>query len=69
MRVAIVTTAGVTHQFRQWPEAILGRALVARGHKVAAFTLLEEGSDITGERHEDVDGIDTRRVKLVCFVA
>lgn len=63
MRVAIVTTAGVTRQFRQWPEAILGRALVARGHKVAAFTLLEEGSDITGERHEDVDGIDTRRVK------
>src|SRR6476646_10261393 len=64
MRVAIITTAGVTHQFRQWPEAILGRALVARGHKVAAFTLLEEGSDITGERHEDVDGIDTRRVKV-----
>jgi glycogen(starch) synthase len=64
LRVAIVTTAGVTHQFRQWPEAILGRALVARGHEVAAFTLLEEGSDITGESHEDVDGIDTRRVKI-----
>ena len=41
MRVAIVTTAGVTRQFRQWPEAILGRALVARGHKVAAFTILD----------------------------
>jgi glycogen(starch) synthase len=64
MRVAIVTTTGVTRQFRQWPEAILGRALVARGHKVAAFTLLEEGSEIVGERHEDVDGIDTRRVKV-----
>ncbi|MEO8286463.1 MAG: glycosyltransferase family 4 protein [Chloroflexota bacterium] len=64
MRVAIITTAGVTKQFRQWPEAILGRALVARGHRVAAFTLLEEGSDITGNRREDVDGIDTRRVKV-----
>lgn len=64
MRVAIVTTAGVTRQFRQWPEAILGRALIARGHKVAAFTLLEEGSDITGVRREDVDGIATYRVKV-----
>lgn len=62
MRVAIVTTAGVTRQFRQWPEAILGRALVSRGHKVAAFTLLEEGSEITGTRREDVDGIAVTRV-------
>ena len=62
--MAIVTTTGVTHQFRQWPEAILGRALVARGHEVAAFTILEEGSDITGRRREDVDGIDTHRVKV-----
>ena len=64
MRVAIVTTAGVTRQFRQWPEAILGRALVARGHKVAAFTVHDEGSDITGERREDVDGIDTHRLSV-----
>jgi glycosyltransferase involved in cell wall biosynthesis len=64
LRIAIVTTTGVTHQFRQWPEAILGRALVARGHKVSAFTIMEEGSDITGRRHEDVDGIDTHRVKV-----
>jgi glycosyltransferase involved in cell wall biosynthesis len=64
VRVAIVTTAGVTRQFRQWPEAILGRALVARGHKVAAFTMHEEGSEITGERRDDVDGIDTHRLKV-----
>ena len=64
MRVAIVTTAGVTRQFRQWPEAILGRALLARGHEVAAFTVFEEGSDITGKRHEDVDGIDTYRLSV-----
>jgi glycogen(starch) synthase len=64
MRVAIVTTAGVTRQFRQWPEAILGRALVARGHEVAAFTVFEEGSDITGKRREDVDGIDTHRLSV-----
>lgn len=64
MRVAIVTTAGVTRQFRQWPEAILGRALVARGHKVAAFTLLEEGSEITGEKRENVDGIAVRRIPV-----
>ena len=64
MRVAIVTTAGVTRQFRQWPEAILGRALVARGHQVAAFTIREEGSDITGAEREDVDGIAVRRLKV-----
>ncbi len=64
MRVAIVTTAGVTRQFRQWPEAILGRALVARGHRVSAFTLLEEGSDITGQEREDVDGISVQRMRV-----
>lgn len=64
MRVAIVTTAGVTKQFRQWPEAILGRALLARGHEVAAFTMREEGSEITGQKREDVDGINTYRVKV-----
>jgi glycosyltransferase involved in cell wall biosynthesis len=64
VRVAIVTTAGVTRQFRQWPEAILGRALVARGHKVAAFTILEEGSEITGTEREDVDGIAVTRVPV-----
>ena len=64
MRVAIVTTAGVTRQFRQWPEAILGRALVARGHTVSAFTLREPGSEITGERREDVDGIDVHRLDV-----
>jgi glycogen(starch) synthase len=64
VRVAIVTTAGVTRQFRQWPEAILGRALVVRGHDVAAFTLHEEGSDITGQSREDVDGIEVHRVRV-----
>jgi len=64
VRVAIITTAGVTRQFRQWPEAILGRALVARGHRVAAFTMLEEGSEITGTRREDVDGIEVTRLPV-----
>ncbi|MDQ3930535.1 MAG: glycosyltransferase, partial [Chloroflexota bacterium] len=64
MRVAIVTTAGVTRQFRQWPEAILGRALVARGHHVAAFTIREEGSEITGRGREEVDGIAVHRLKV-----
>jgi glycosyltransferase involved in cell wall biosynthesis len=64
MRIAIVTTAGVAQGFRQWPEAILGRALVARGHRVAAFTLREEGSEITGAAREDVDGIEVTRVRV-----
>src|SRR5438105_7210832 len=64
MRVAIITTAGVTRQFCQWPEAILGRALVARGHRVSAITMLEEGSEITGQRREDVDGISVTRVPV-----
>ncbi|MFL5733637.1 MAG: glycosyltransferase family 4 protein, partial [Chloroflexia bacterium] len=63
-RVAIITTAGVTRQFRQWPEAILGRALVARGHQAYAITMLEEGSEITGERRENVDGISVTRVPV-----
>jgi glycosyltransferase involved in cell wall biosynthesis len=54
----------VTKQFRQWPEAILGRALVVRGHQVAAFTMREEGSEITGQSRENVDGIGTHRVKV-----
>ncbi len=64
MRVAIVTTNGVTRQFRQWPEVILGRALVARGHQVAAFTIREEGSDITGQSRETVDGIEVHRFEV-----
>jgi glycogen(starch) synthase len=64
LRIAIVTTTGVTRQFRQWPEAILGRALVARGHKVAAFTTFEEGSEVTGSRRENVDGIEVFRSQV-----
>ncbi|HEY0070012.1 MAG TPA: glycosyltransferase family 4 protein [Chloroflexia bacterium] len=64
MRVAIVTTTGVTRQFRQWPEAVLGRALVAQGHTVAAFTLREDDSDITAEAHERVDGIEVSRMRV-----
>lgn len=64
MRVAIVTTTGVTRQFRQWPEAVLGRALVAKGHRVAAFTLREEDSAITGEAREQVDGIEVFRLPV-----
>ena len=59
-----MTTAGVTRQFRQWPEAILGRALIGRGHTVSAFALREKGSTITGAHREDVDGIDVRRVNV-----
>lgn len=64
MRVAIVTTTGVTRRFRQWPEAVLGRALVAKGHTVAAFTLREEDSDITAEARERIDGIDVYRLRV-----
>jgi glycosyltransferase involved in cell wall biosynthesis len=64
LRIAIVTTTGVTRQFRQWPEAVLGRALVAKGHTVAAFTLREEDSEITAEAHEHVDGIEVFRVRV-----
>jgi glycosyltransferase involved in cell wall biosynthesis len=64
LRVAIVTTTGVTRQFRQWPEAILGRALVARGHTVAAFTMREASSDLTGRAREDVDGIEVHRLDV-----
>ncbi|MDQ6692884.1 MAG: glycosyltransferase family 4 protein [Chloroflexota bacterium] len=62
--MGIITTAGVAHGFRQWPEAVLGRALLARKHKVAAFTIREEGSDITGLSHENVDGISVTRLDV-----
>ncbi len=64
MKVAIITTAGVTRQFRQWPEAVLSRALVARGHEVAAFTVWERGSEVTGRRNETVDGVAVHRLPV-----
>ncbi len=64
MRIAIVTTTGVTRQFRQWPEAILGRALVAGGHRVRAFTVLEKGSELTGAGRDEVDGISVMRLPV-----
>ena len=64
MRVAIVGMGGVTTTFRQWPERVLGRALVERGHTVANIAFHDPGQAALVNVHEVIDGIDVRRVPI-----
>ncbi len=62
MRIAIVTTQGVTSLFKSWPEYLLARALADRGHEVVAYTYFDARSPLLGQREEYLDGIVVRRV-------
>src|SRR5437762_5243904 len=62
MRVLIVTTGGITRVYRNWPEVLLAKALVARGHEVRAFTYLEPKSNALNTRHENIEGIEVERI-------
>ncbi len=64
MRIAIVTTQGVTSLFRSWPEYLLARALADRGHKVTAYTYYDPSSPVLSQREEHMDGITVRRVSF-----
>ncbi len=63
MRVAFVTTSGINPLFKNWPEYILGRYLVARGHEVTIYKYAPAGSPA----RETIDGIAVRQVELGRF--
>ncbi len=62
MKILLVTTGGVTRIFRNWPEVLLAKALVKRGHQVTAFTYYDPYSDALNSRKEDIDGVCVRRI-------
>ena len=59
MRIAFVTTNGINLLFKNWPEYILGRFLVARGHEVTIYRYEPAG----GPPREIIDGIQVRTVE------
>lgn len=59
MRVAFVTTSGINPLFKNWPEYILARYLVARGHQVTIYKYEPAGSPA----REVIDGIEVRQVE------
>jgi glycosyltransferase involved in cell wall biosynthesis len=64
MRVAIVGMGGVTTTFRNWPERVIGRALVERGHDVANIAYYDPRQPALSRKEEVVDGIRVRRVPV-----
>lgn len=58
MRVAFVTTNGINPLFKNWPEYILARFLVAHGHEVTIYRYAPAGSP----DRETIDGITVRYV-------
>jgi glycosyltransferase involved in cell wall biosynthesis len=59
VRIAFVTTNGINPLFKNWPEYILARFLVARGHEVTIYRYEPTGSP----PHEVIDGIQVRTVE------
>lgn len=63
MNILIVTTGGITRVFRNWPEVLLAKALVRRGHTVRAFTYYDAKSDALSTRAENIDGVEVERIQ------
>ena len=59
MRIALVTTNGIDPVFKNWPEYLLARFLVARGHAVTIYKY--EPAD--GPVEEVIDGIRVCRIE------
>ncbi len=59
MRIAFVTTSGINPLFKNWPEYILARYLVARGHQVTIYKYEPAGSPA----REVIDGITVRQIE------
>ena len=59
MRLAFVTTSGINPLFKNWPEYILARYLVARGHQVTIYKYEPAGSPA----REVIDGITVRQIE------
>ncbi|HEX6290400.1 MAG TPA: glycosyltransferase family 4 protein [Herpetosiphonaceae bacterium] len=64
LRIAIVGMGGVTQQFRHWPERVIGRALVRRGHHVVNIAYHDPKHPALTNWAEEVDGITVRRVPV-----
>ncbi|MBA3946468.1 MAG: glycosyltransferase family 4 protein [Herpetosiphonaceae bacterium] len=64
LRIAIVGMGGVTATFRNWPERVIGRALVQRGHRVVNIGYHQPNQEALRERATVVDGITVRRVPV-----
>lgn len=63
MHILLVTTGGITRLFRNWPEVLLAKALVRRGHRVRAFTYYDAKSDTLNTRQENIEGIEVERIE------
>lgn len=64
LRIAMVGMGGVTRQFRHWPERVIGRALVRRGHSVVNIAYHDPKHPALTSWQEAVDGIQVRRVPV-----
>ncbi|HEY0734526.1 MAG TPA: glycosyltransferase family 4 protein [Herpetosiphonaceae bacterium] len=64
LRIAMVGMGGVTRQFRHWPERVIGRALVRRGHSVVNIAYHDPKHPALTSWQEEVDGIQVRRVPV-----
>lgn len=62
MHILIITTGGITRVFRNWPEVLLAKALVKRGHRVRAFTYHEPKSEALSNPRENIEGIEVERI-------
>ncbi len=64
MKIVIVGMGGVTATFRNWPERVIGRALVERGHTVVNIAFHDPTMPALSNVRETVDGIMVRRVPI-----
>jgi glycogen(starch) synthase len=64
LRIAMVGMGGVTQQFRHWPERVIGRALVRRGHHVVNIAYHDPKHPALTHWVEEVEGIQVRRVPV-----
>ena len=64
MRIVRVGMGGVTTSFRPWPERVLGRALVKRGHTVSNIAFHDPRQAALANVQEVIDGITVRRVPI-----
>lgn len=64
LHIAIIGMGGVTRQFRHWPERVIGRALVRRGHKVTNIAYHQPDHPALRELQAEIEGITVRRVPV-----
>src|SRR5215217_5821347 len=62
MHILLVTTGGITRTYRNWPEVLLAKALIKRGHRVRAFTYLSAKNEALSNPKENIEGIEVERI-------